>query len=300
MRNPVDDHGQELEALYSVERRPDGFDLIVESRGGSEHGPNKSRSRQYAPAMDLHLARMGALRMTLQELQVASRRAMKLPENERRVRLDRFSLPLDLTLVPDVVALRHSIGRASAAFGRSDGSDRGNRTKRMLLRMRWSGAASLSADEIELLMVGPVGDLELAEAPTADPHELLERTDKAARRLRTRSRSEKVLPPAGQSSVQRETATTQRFVRDPNVIAWVLNAARGHCEVCGNPAPFENARGEPYLEVHHVRPLAEGGPDTCNNAIACCPNCHRELHYSSESYFLRDRVISMTERLKKF
>ncbi|MFM0350878.1 HNH endonuclease [Paraburkholderia sp. RL17-347-BIC-D] len=28
-------------------------------------------------------------------------------------------------------------------------------------------------------------------------------------------------------------------------------------------------------------PLAQGGPDTVANAIALCPNCHRERHYGS-------------------
>ena len=33
------------------------------------------------------------------------------------------------------------------------------------------------------------------------------------------------------------------------------------------------------LEVHHTKPLAEGGEDTVNNAEALCPNCHKEAHY---------------------
>ncbi|WP_256325004.1 HNH endonuclease signature motif containing protein [Nitrosomonas sp. Nm132] len=37
--------------------------------------------------------------------------------------------------------------------------------------------------------------------------------------------------------------------------------------------------GSPYLEVHHKIPLAFGGEDTVVNAIALCPNCHREAHY---------------------
>jgi len=35
----------------------------------------------------------------------------------------------------------------------------------------------------------------------------------------------------------------------------------------------------PYLEVHHKIQLAEGGEDSIENAIAVCPNCHRELHF---------------------
>ncbi|AWV01316.1 hypothetical protein DM992_11800 [Burkholderia sp. JP2-270] len=52
------------------------------------------------------------------------------------------------------------------------------------------------------------------------------------------------------------------------------------CGGCGKPAPFQRkSTGRPYLEVHHVLPLAQGGHDTVANAIALCPNCHREQHY---------------------
>ncbi|WP_080666815.1 HNH endonuclease signature motif containing protein [Variovorax paradoxus] len=39
------------------------------------------------------------------------------------------------------------------------------------------------------------------------------------------------------------------------------------------------ATGDPYLEVHHITPLALGGDDTVDNAWALCPNCHREKHF---------------------
>jgi hypothetical protein len=73
---------------------------------------------------------------------------------------------------------------------------------------------------------------------------------------------------------------TKAFRRNPNVIAEVLIRANGICEKCGNEAPFRRATdGTPYLEVHHIMRLADGGKDTVENAIAVCPNCHRELHY---------------------
>lgn len=76
--------------------------------------------------------------------------------------------------------------------------------------------------------------------------------------------------------------TTRVFKRNPDVIAEVLIKANGICERCQNPAPFKRAsNGTPYLEVHHKRRLADGGEDTIDNAIALCPNCHRELHLGS-------------------
>ena len=32
---------------------------------------------------------------------------------------------------------------------------------------------------------------------------------------------------------------------------------------------------EPFVDVHHIVPQAEGGPDTDDNAAPLCRNCHR-------------------------
>ncbi|MEE7094460.1 HNH endonuclease, partial [Escherichia coli O10] len=37
--------------------------------------------------------------------------------------------------------------------------------------------------------------------------------------------------------------------------------------------------GTPFLEVHHIEWLSKGGEDSVENAIALCPNCHRQAHY---------------------
>ncbi len=34
------------------------------------------------------------------------------------------------------------------------------------------------------------------------------------------------------------------------------------------------------LSFHHLISLFEGGSDIIDNAVALCPNCHREMHYS--------------------
>lgn len=75
------------------------------------------------------------------------------------------------------------------------------------------------------------------------------------------------------------TVTTTVFNRNPDVVAEVLLRAGGNCEGCTKAAPFKRrSDGSPYLEVHHRTPLAQGGDDTIENAIALCPNCHRERH----------------------
>lgn len=89
--------------------------------------------------------------------------------------------------------------------------------------------------------------------------------------------------PIGQASPLKILGSVEHFVRDAAVVAYVLNEAAGRCESCCNPAPFVKPNGEPYLEVHHVKPLAAKGSDRTTNAVAICPNCHRELHSGSRS-----------------
>lgn len=79
---------------------------------------------------------------------------------------------------------------------------------------------------------------------------------------------------------KRTEVTTTVFDRNPDVVAEVLSRAGGICESCKQPAPFiRRSNGTPYLEVHHIQRLADGGEDTVDNAVALCPNCHREAHY---------------------
>lgn len=85
----------------------------------------------------------------------------------------------------------------------------------------------------------------------------------------------------------RTAGTSTQFYRDPAVRAWTLQRSNFMCELCGNAAPFRTDRGLPFLESHHIVPLAEGGGDTPDNTAALCPNCHRKMHYGSDRFKLR-------------
>ncbi len=77
------------------------------------------------------------------------------------------------------------------------------------------------------------------------------------------------------------------FDRNPNIVAAALRRAAGKCECCKEVAPFlRRQNNEPYLEVHHKIPLAKGGKDKIENAIALCPNCHREQHFGASPRIL--------------
>lgn len=70
------------------------------------------------------------------------------------------------------------------------------------------------------------------------------------------------------------------YKRNSDIVVEVLYRANGICEKCKSPAPFKRAKdNSPYLEIHHVIALADGGHDSLDNTIAVCPNCHRNFHY---------------------
>ena len=105
--------------------------------------------------------------------------------------------------------------------------------------------------------------------------------------LVTRERKAKELSPSEleakakehsfQKSSYREVSSNV-YVRDPYVAEYTKFRAHGICQLCGNPAPFKDKEGKPYLESHHIIWLSEGGNDTIENTVALCPNCHRKMH----------------------
>lgn len=297
MYNLCDENDDKLDSNYSIELVEDGFDLIIESRGGSTGG-REPRNPDYSKALELHLQRMAELGMVLGDLQVASRGAMKLAEEKRQIRPEGYVLPLDLKTVSDFTKLRLAIERIISTFRSNAKKGKGSQNKRLRLRMRWVGAASMSTDSIARML----STSRALEKPTDDPRELSDRVDRARERMRSdkRMHSEGAAPPKGQDEVQKVTSHVDRHVRDPEIIAWILEKADGKCENCGSPAPFKKNNGEYFLEVHHVRPLGEGGPDTIENTVACCPNCHRQLHYDPARDSLRLKLIKSVPRLKEF
>lgn len=105
--------------------------------------------------------------------------------------------------------------------------------------------------------------------------------------------------PAGVERPEQQRQTSTVYSRDPSVVAWVLNNSRGKCEVCHSDAPFTKVNGDFYLEVHHLLRLADGGSDRISNAVAACPNCHRELHYGGRRQELIDQLFENIDRLRR-
>ncbi|MEX5511279.1 HNH endonuclease [Pseudomonas paralactis] len=127
-------------------------------------------------------------------------------------------------------------------------------------------------------------------APTFD-EELLEQ-----RAAKLQSKPIKVQP-EGITAPQQVTTTSTSYVRDPVVRAWVRQQAGGICEGCGLHAPFNLDNGQPFLEVHHVKHLAQKGSDRITNAVALCPNCHQRCHRSSDRVAFTEGLYARIGRL---
>jgi 5-methylcytosine-specific restriction protein A len=103
--------------------------------------------------------------------------------------------------------------------------------------------------------------------------------------------------PKGILKPKRAFSSRSAYIRDPQVRAWIRQKAKGICEGCGQPAPFEK-NGLPFLEVHHVKHLAQKGSDRTRNAVALCPNCHRRCHHSSDRDEFTASLYLQVKRLK--
>jgi len=104
-------------------------------------------------------------------------------------------------------------------------------------------------------------------------------------------------PPKGSKHPVATTSEITLLHRDTKVKAWVMLEANGCCEGCGANAPFCTPDGFPFLELHHVRHLADGGSDTITNSVALCPNCHREAHYGINPEATRVALYNPVARL---
>jgi 5-methylcytosine-specific restriction protein A len=86
--------------------------------------------------------------------------------------------------------------------------------------------------------------------------------------------------------------------RSAAVRVYVLRRSEGKCEGCRSPAPFFKPGGEPYLEAHHIRRLADKGPDHPNGVIALCPNCHRRVHHGADGAEYNSSLLSRVAQIE--
>lgn len=277
----IDNNGNALDSEYSVDKIDSIFGFILESWGPSTRNP------QYNAAFDVILERLINLDVPYIEVYVISATLIKAFPNIQ----DRKVLVNDNKIIrlkgSNAKKLRLEIGREQADLKVDPSSTGGNRTKRIIVfvpkitESLWSEIAQGIATQENYY--------NLISEPTYDYKDL----------------EEKVKPllfmgipsPTGNPSPNKTTKNLQVYARDPKVKAWVLKKANGNCEVCDSPAPFLKEDDIPYLEVHHILPLSEGGSDRVSNTVAVCPNCHMEFHYSSDKLKIREDIINKLDRL---
>ncbi|MDN3629140.1 HNH endonuclease [Vibrio lentus] len=118
----------------------------------------------------------------------------------------------------------------------------------------------------------------------------------------TKSKSLKQLRDIALASTPRQADTKEQLThvkyRSEAIKLYAKKRANGICEGCGVPSPFETKSG-PYLEVHHLTRLADGGADCPENVIALCPTCHRKAHYSVEAADFNAKLIEKALKIEE-
>lgn len=132
-------------------------------------------------------------------------------------------------------------------------------------------------------------DFSHERASTDDPELLRSRADQ----LRRSGLSE---PPLGSVNPAKTVRASTAYYRDPAVVAWILDLAAGFCEMCGVEG-YETDDGARFLEVHHMIPLANGGPDVVSNAVGLCETCHGKLHRAKDRDALAAALYASLPRL---
>jgi 5-methylcytosine-specific restriction protein A len=100
--------------------------------------------------------------------------------------------------------------------------------------------------------------------------------EKKCQKMSEKELIEKIKSGVHQKSMR--TTISNVYERNPFVVEYTKRNAKGICQLCQKKAPFDTKNGEPYLEVHHIKWLSQGGEDTLENTVALCPNCHRKMH----------------------
>ena len=71
---------------------------------------------------------------------------------------------------------------------------------------------------------------------------------------------------------QRDPATRKLYGQTWRKVRDRYRAAHPLCERC-----LERGRITPTQEVHHIKPLSQGGTNDCGNLRALCTPCHSEI-----------------------
>lgn len=273
----INDSNHEVDSEFSIETSQNFNGLVIESWGPSIRNP------EYAIAFELLLDRLAKLGIQSIRVFVVSKRLVTSFPNilRREIRIDGMPIVFGKRTARE---LRLAIGKQVSALKEPLSSGvGGNRYKRILIHSPliddelWRKIAMNLKPNHELIVtnISPTSNQELFDQQV-DALELITGTI-----------------PTGCQRPNKKPSQSNQIQRDPLVKAWVLRKVGGICELCDSDAPFVKDNGKPYMEVHHLRMLADGGSDTIHNTAGVCPSCHRALHFG------RNRVTLMSTLYKK-
>jgi hypothetical protein len=288
--HPLDDEGNPVDASFRIENENDGFSLFYASRGGTKGTPG-ARNIEYHVGLAILLQRLKDLDATVTDILLDSAATRERPPEERRLSLaGGIHYPAPLATISDPVAFRRLISDAQkdvlTAPGRN--AKHGNRMRSIRMSFRLpTQHASIGSERLTQQLVS-----DEAVRPTLDIVEFRVRT------TRIRKRGPVARPRGNQQPSAVDSTIGRRFNRSPVVAAYVLQRANGQCEMCGKTT-FLTDLADVYLEIHHVIQLAAGGPDTPENTVAVCANCHRELHFGLNRAMLTASLYERVPELER-
>lgn len=90
------------------------------------------------------------------------------------------------------------------------------------------------------------------------------------------------------------------FQRNQETAKKSIQRANYKCDIDESHSSFISKNGKPYMEAHHLIPLAtqdyfDYSLDVDANIICLCPNCHRKLHYGQD--IIEDLLKLYNDRL---
>jgi predicted HNH restriction endonuclease len=74
----------------------------------------------------------------------------------------------------------------------------------------------------------------------------------------------------------------ETYARSPRWVKQAKEVFGCHCLLDNCQNTFKKPNGEPYIEVHHIIPLYQGGEDGIWNLSVLCAHHHRMAHFSAK------------------
>lgn len=281
-----DSSGVELDANFALDVTANGFDIVIESRSGFNRAKGTpARNPDYETLFELVLHRAAGVDATLAGAWVESGETdrLGLDPDERLLRASDYPYPVRLAEVRDINAMRTTVCGKQGAIGRRTGAKGpGNRNK----RVRLSFYLPESLDLTWCLAAIIDGDSPLTQAQLAT---LLPECDAAGLSRADLARLDRLLARYARATPLVRQRVVRAIERGP--VGNLLKGACGYtCQICRALAlpqmTFRKSGGTPYVEAHHVVPVADGVHGSLHpaNVIIVCAMHHRELHHGAAAW----------------